>query len=78
MSRELGGQLESPRHCTFFIETQLQGFKGGIDSACTMPTSKGVVGRILWAKTFCKISPRSTWGGCGEGARSGDDKETGT
>jgi hypothetical protein len=39
---------------------QLQRFKDGIDAACTLPTSKGVVDRTPWAETFWQISPRST------------------
>ena len=42
----------------FFIEMQSQRFKDGIDAACTLPTSKGVVDRTPWAETFWQISPR--------------------
>lgn len=44
----------------FFIEIQLQRFKDGIDTTCTLPTSKGVVDRAPWAETFWQISPRCT------------------
>lgn len=39
---------------------QLQRSKDGINTACTVPTSKGVVDRVPWAETLWQILPRST------------------
>lgn len=43
---------------SFFIKTQLQRFKDGINATCVLPTSKGVIDRVPWAKTFWEVSPR--------------------